>query len=174
MTFIRKRIQVQDMDRKQVLRKRKASDFKSAGFETGNVFILGLPGSGKSSLGAALAERLGLEFSEFGGGDHSELASLAAKGKQVVAVNGLELSSEIQEIVREQGMGFYLMVDFTTLAGRVPGMDSDPETGRPLMSDLYEAREPVLMSSVHFVLQGAKPLDQVLKDALERIGLAGR
>lgn len=174
MNFMRKKYHVKDEDRKVTFAKRAASDFKSPGFETGNVFILGLPGSGKTTLGKAIAERLELEFCEFSDGDQSELAALADRGGQVVAVNGLEISPETRAIVTGQGMAFYLLVDFTTLAQRGAGTDMDPETGRPAMSDMYENLEPVLMSCVHFVLQGAKSREEVLDDALERVGLAAR
>ncbi|MFW5863427.1 MAG: shikimate kinase AroL [Desulfohalobiaceae bacterium] len=122
-----------------------------------NIFLIGLRGSGKTTLGQALAQELKLEFldmdqvlqerfgqsiadfvqeygwQEFRRQEAGLLQEICSKKGQVVATGGgCVLLPENRQLLKEQGQVFYLMADVQTLASR---LHADPrQEQRPRFS----------------------------------------
>lgn len=158
--FIQKKIAVAEADRTRVHGARAPRPEGSGG---GAVFLLGVPGSGREELGRALAQRLGLPFFFYG-----EWSGDAA----VVAADERDLAGEgALERLRAAGTVFYVLNDVPGLASRLAGRRAGAETLRAEAGARLFAAEPLFMAALHFLIQGAKPVPELVEDVLERLRL---
>lgn len=118
---------------------------------TRSIVLVGMPGSGKSSIGRRLGQRLGLDFSdadteieaaanmtipelfqakgeaEFRKGEQKVIARLLDHGPQVIATGGgAFMSGETRARVREKGISIWLKADVETLLKRVKRKSNRP------------------------------------------------
>jgi shikimate kinase len=131
-----------------------------------NIFLVGLRGSGKTTLGRLVAERLALLFVDtddvivqqagesiakivskqgwdvFRSMEKEVLRDVCSRRGQVVATGGgVVLDSGNRELLETSGVVFYLMADIATLTQRLA---QDPKTDqRPALSGLAMAQELV-------------------------------
>jgi hypothetical protein len=78
----------------------------------------------------------------------------------------------VQPLIHGAGKVFYLMADTRLLSERVAGrkgMDDAEQLWRGLSARLAEV-EPTFYGVLHFILQGARSSDELVADALEKIG----
>jgi shikimate kinase len=136
----------------------------------GNVFFVGLRGSGKTTLGRLVAERLGRPFTDEP--DWKTLAGLAKQGGQVAAIAPELLAQDgVCNLLSRGGKVFYIMTDAATLAARL-GKPGDV----PLREELYEEStglEPLCMQALHFILQGASGVEVLVEDVIEKLAITG-
>lgn len=160
--FIRKKVEVAESGKVRIHGGRVPRPDRPAG---GAVFLLGVPGSGREELGRALAAQLGLPFLF-----HAEWSGEPA----VVAADDRDLAGEgAAERMRAAGTVFYLLDDVSGLAERLarrrPG--ESPGALRAEAGARLFAAEPGFMAALHFLLQGARPVPELLEDVLERLRL---
>jgi len=147
----------------------------------GNVFLVGMMGAGKTTLGKALAQRMGHEFIDtdrilvertgvpvatifeiegedgFRRRESSVLAEIAQRDGCVVATGGgIVLAEENRRVMRESGTVVYLRARLESLWER-----TRHDTTRPLLStpdprgtlaSLFEQREPLYREAAHVVV----------------------
>jgi hypothetical protein len=149
----------------------RRGDYADPWRETGNVILIGLPGSGRAELAGLLAERTGqpaLAPRDAG----AAVEALKGRGAIVVLEDRLVDHPEVRPLIHGAGKVFYLMADTRLLSGRVAGRDGladADETWRRLSARLAEV-EPVFYGVLHFILQGAQSPEELVDDALEKIG----
>lgn len=162
--FIRSKVEVANPDATMVrehgaLQARPCFDPKAS-----NIFLVGLRGSGKTTLGRLLAERLEMAFVDTdeevvrrAGQDIAAIVAsqgwegfrrleaqtlqriCAGKGQVVATGGGVVMDPDNRELLDTFGVTFYLMADIPILAQRLA---KDPNTGqRPALSDLALAQE---------------------------------
>lgn len=154
---IKKKVEVDEADKTAVYGPgnfvRPSPDAKPA-----NLFLVGLRGSGKTSLARLVAERAGLKLLDtdimveakagksiaeivreggweaFRDLESQALAEVCACTGQVVATGGgMVLRTQNRKLMRECGKTLYLMADVPTLAAR---LSADPdEARRPALTD---------------------------------------
>lgn len=154
--------------------------------DPGNVFLVGMMGAGKSTVGKALARRLGREFVDcdreivertgvpiatifeiegeagFRRRESAVLAELAARPGVVVATGGgAVLADGNRRLMRDHGTVVYLHADLDHLHER-----TRHDTGRPLLATgdrratlaaLLEARDPLYREAAHVVVESGTP-----------------
>jgi shikimate kinase len=147
----------------------------------GNLFLVGMMGAGKTTLGRALARRLGREFADtdkvlvertgvpvttifeiegeegFRRRESTVLAELAARDGLVIATGGGAILSEAnRELMRSHGTVIYLRARLENLWER-----TRQDTTRPLLqtpdprgtlSELLAAREPLYSDAAHVIV----------------------
>ncbi len=147
----------------------KAEAFR-ARLGTRSIVLVGMPGSGKSSIGRRLAQRLGLDFSdadteieaaanmsipeifqargeaEFRKGERKVIARLLEAGPQVIATGGgAFMNEDTRARVRERGVSIWLKADIETLLKRVKRKSNRPLLQNPdpegTLRNLLAARE---------------------------------
>lgn len=135
-----------------------------------SIVLVGMPGSGKSSIGRRLGQRLGLEFSdadaeieraanmtipelfqtkgeaEFRKGEQKVIARLLESGPQVIATGGgAFMNEDTRARIRERGVSIWLKADVDTLLKRVKRKSNRPllQTADPeaTLRNLLSARE---------------------------------
>jgi len=135
-----------------------------------SVVLVGMPGSGKSSIGRRLGQRLGLEFSdadaeieraanmtipelfqtkgeaEFRKGEQKVIARLLESGPQVIATGGgAFMNADTRVRIKEKGVSIWLKADVETLFKRVKRKSNRPllQNADPegTLRDLLAARE---------------------------------
>lgn len=133
------------------------------GGASGNLFFLGLEGSGGRELARASAERLGLEYAE--ASSSAELAALLARCSVAVAVTSPELGADPEAVqaMRACGKVFHLMGVAPILAKNLGRVDRLEEIAAQV-----ERFEPAFMSAAHFVIPPATPLGEALEDVAEK------
>lgn len=157
-----------------------------------NIVLTGMPGSGKSTLGEMLAQRLGREmietdevitreagmpirdiFSEYGERHFRDLESEVIK--RFSAENGLVISTGGGAVLREENIGALRLNGVIVFIDR-PLSDMRPSGDRPLSDDrnklnkLYEERYPVYRKTADIVVEtgGSKEVsEQKLWEALQ-------
>ena len=120
-----------------------------------SIVLVGMPGSGKSSIGRRLGQRLGLEFSdadaeieraanmtipelfqtkgeeEFRKGEQKVIARLLESGPQVIATGGgAFMNADTRARIRDKGISIWLKADIDTLFKRVKR-----KANRPLLQN---------------------------------------
>ena len=163
-----------------------------------SIFLVGYMGAGKSSVGAAVADRLGLRFVDldeeisrrlgapipeifvrngeatFRATEHDELARCAEMADIVVATGGGAFCSDSNRKVihRLGGVSVYLDLPWTVLRRRLARDHSD----RPMYDDtnqarqLFEERLPhYRCASVQVSLTGDEDLDEVAGRVVESL-----
>ncbi len=169
----------------------------SAETPPGNIYILGFMGSGKTSAGRRLAERLGWPFldldeeivlrsgmpvrdifisygeAHFRRLESEELKRAAAAVHTVIALGGGAFcSEENRKTVQSTGTSVWLDVPIETIIGRCEGDLSRPLfSGRCEMKDLFEYRRPAYaLADIRVQAGGLSPeavVERILA-ALER------
>jgi shikimate kinase len=116
-----------------------------------SIVLVGMPGSGKSSIGRRLGQRLALEFadadaeieraanmtipeffqskgeSEFRKGEQKVIARLLENGPQVIATGGgAFMNEDTRRRIRDQGVSIWLKADVETLLKRVKRKSNRP------------------------------------------------
>lgn len=147
----------------------------------GNVFLVGMMGSGKTTLGRSLAQRLELPFVDtdrvlvertgvpvatifeiegeegFRRRESTVLAELAEGEDRVVATGGgAVLSAENRALMRSRGTVVYLRARLEHLWERTRHDSSRPLLATPdpraTLAALLEARDPLYHESAHLVV----------------------
>ena len=151
-----------------------------------NIILIGLPGSGKTTVGRQLARRLGLSFADV---DHVIEARLGCsvreyfdrEGEQafrdleqkvvddltrdhqgVISTGGGSILREVnRQMLHDRGQVFYLRSSPEEVFRRLRH-----DTARPLLQvadplarlrNLYQERDPLYRETSHFVLETARP-----------------
>lgn len=116
-----------------------------------SIVLVGMPGSGKSSIGRRLGQRLGLDFAdadaeieqaanmtipelfqtkgeeEFRKGEQKVIARLLESGPQVIATGGgAFMNANTRARIREKGISIWLKADVETLFKRVKRKSNRP------------------------------------------------
>ena len=163
--------------------------FRALSAETGNVVLVGMPGSGKSAVGRAVAEALGRPFLDAdreivraagmeipeifaaqGEGAFRDLESrvLAELGKQsgcVIATGGGSvLREENYDALHQNGTIFWLQRDLNAL----------PRDGRPLsqgadLAAMYAARKPRYERFADHAVSNDGPLQDTVRQILDAV-----
>jgi shikimate kinase len=164
--------------------------------ELENIHLVGMPGSGKSSVGRGLARRLGLKFADadeeivartgvsiatifelegeegFRAREAQVLADLCARTGQVIATGGgAILRADNRERLRQRGVVVYLHASLDHLRQRTRRDTRRPllQTGDPaaVLAALLEKREPLYRELADVVVETGR--QSVGKLALEII-----
>lgn len=149
------------------------------------IALIGLPGSGKSTVGRQLARRLKLSFTD---SDHVIEQRLGCPIREYFEREGEERFRDVEEAVLDEltlqpgvlstGGGAVLRAanrEHLRTRGKVVYLKSTPEelfrrlrhdTQRPLLQvsdplqrlrDLYAARDPLYRETAHFVIETGRP-----------------
>lgn len=147
----------------------RREDYADSWKGTGNVVLVGLPGSGKAKLASLLAERTGQEVIS----PVDAVEAVAALGREktiVVLADELVEDDSVQPQIHGAGKVFYLMADSNTLSARVAERGgSDRESLWREMSARLAIMEPVFYSVLHFIMQATETPESLVEDALEKI-----
>lgn len=157
--FIRKKYDVENPEETAVHKLGgQAGDRERFSLQSGLLFLVGLRGSGKSTVGRAVADRLGLRFVDlddliekrvgktiarivqdsgweaFRTLEHAALEEVCATSGAVVAPGGgVVLDERNRALLESGGKIFYLMADVPVLKAR---LEKDPNfSQRPALSD---------------------------------------
>lgn len=157
-----------------------------------SIVLVGMPGSGKSSIGRRLAQRLGLDFAdadaeieraanmtipeffqtkgetEFRKGEQKVIARLLESGAQVIATGGgAFMNAETRARIREKGISIWLKADVETLLRRVRRKTNRPllQTADPeaALRDLLAAREATYAEADLCVTSCEVPHEEVVE-----------
>lgn len=148
-----------------------------------NVFLAGLPGSGKSALAEAAAEKLGLQYLDLveplekGGIEAVErnvIEIAQGSGGVFAALPAKALSSEIiREHVTASGALVYLMADMPLLIAR---FEDDPASakreGVEKEEDLrvqFARFEPVALGSAKAIVRAENAPEEVVADLVDKL-----
>lgn len=166
-----------------------------------SIVLVGMPGSGKSSIGRRLAQRLGLEFSdadaeieraanmtipelfqtkgeaEFRKGEQKVIARLLESGPLVIATGGGAFMNDLtRERIREKGISIWLKADVETLLKRVKRKSNRPllQTPNPeaTLRDLLAIREAVYSEADLFVTSSEVPHEEVVEAIVDLLETA--
>ena len=149
------------------------------------LILVGLPGSGKSTVGRQLARRLGLPFTDsdhvieqrlgcsirsfferegeqaFRDVEEAVLAELAQQDGVIATGGGAVLRPANREHLRAAGPVIYLRSTPEDVFRRVKHDKSRPllQVADPLkrLRDLYAARDPLYRETAHFVIETGRP-----------------
>ena len=165
--------------------------------QRGNLFLVGLPGAGKSTLGRMLARRLGLVFVDadaeletrlgvtiptifeiegeaaFRDREEAILASLVERSGIVLATGGgVVIRAENRTRLRSSGTVLYLHAEPSTLRERTRKSRHRPllNAADPLarLAELYAQRDPLYREVAHSVIESDR--ERVMRFALELEG----
>lgn len=150
----------------------KREDYADAWSDTGNIVLVGLPGSGKRALGELLAGRTGLSVCLPKSAEEAQEA-LGGEKKIVIISDELVGDETVQPLIHGSGKVFYLMADSNTLSSRVADSASDEEREQVWRdcSARLAVMEPAFYSVLHFILQAAQSPEEMVEDALEKIAM---
>jgi len=148
---------------------------------TGNIFLVGMMGAGKTTIGRSLARKLGLTFVDadkelvartgaavatifeiegeagFRKRESALLVELAAGENSVIATGGgVVLAGENRKVLRERGTVIYLRARVESLWERTRHDSSRPLLATPdpraTLATLLEQREPLYLEVAHLVV----------------------
>ncbi|MES9994538.1 hypothetical protein [Desulfovibrio aminophilus] len=164
MRFIQEKVDVAEPDKTRTHGSRPERPHRPEGV----VFLAGVAGSGRGDLGRLAAQRLGIPFRSYNGW------AAAGRDRAVVALDEADIELEGgPERVRSLGTVFYLMSGAPAVAERLlrehPGEDADSLRARA--AEHFFAAEPVFMSALHFLLQGFRPLEEQVRELLDKLRL---
>ena len=158
----------------------------------GNIFLIGMMGAGKTSVGRMLARRLGKSFFDsdhvieertgvripvifdiegeagFRARESAVLAELTALSDVVLATGGgAVLAPENREMLRSRGTVVYLRAAIKELLNRTRHDKNRPllQTADPRkrLTELYEARDPLYKDVAHVVVDtGSQSLSSLV------------
>ena len=152
----------------------------------GNIFLVGMMGAGKTTVGKALARRLGRDFIDcdrvivertgvpiatifeiegeagFRSRETAVLAELAMRQNAVIATGGgAVLAEENRRLMREHGTVVYLKAAIDHLHERTRRSKARPLLAagdrRATLTALLEAREPLYREVAHLVIESGTP-----------------
>jgi shikimate kinase len=152
----------------------------------GNIFLVGMMGAGKTTVGKALARRLGCDFVDcdreivertgvpiatifeiegeagFRSRETAVLAELAMRQNAVIATGGgAILAEENRRVMREHGTVVYLRAALDHLHERTRRSNTRPllATGdrRATLASLLEVRDPLYRDAAHLVIESGSP-----------------
>ncbi|BDQ39102.1 hypothetical protein SYK_34620 [Pseudodesulfovibrio nedwellii] len=170
--FINEQYDVQDADASKGFGKgEKREDYADAWKDTGNIILIGLGGSGKKALANLLGGRTGLVVVAPKG--VTEAVQVLGAGPRIIVLeDGLVEAAEVQALIHGSGKVFYIMVDSKILSERVADREGvgDTEALWREISARLAVMEPVFYSVLHFIMQGAQSPDELVDDAMEKIG----
>ncbi|MBG0790752.1 MAG: hypothetical protein H0S80_09670 [Desulfovibrionaceae bacterium] len=149
----------------------RREDYADAWQDTGNLILVGLRGAGKAELARLIGERTGLGVAVPETLEEA-VAALAPGGRIVVLGDELVGHDDVRPLIHGAGKVFYLMADTRLLSGRlaVRGEGADKEALWRGLSARLSLMEPVFYSVLHFILQASGTPEEMLDDALEKIG----
>ncbi|WP_243358025.1 hypothetical protein [Fundidesulfovibrio terrae] len=161
--IIRERFDVLEEDKSLTFRH---EDCAPIGGASGNLFFLGMEGSGIESLARDAAARLGLAPAE--AASAGEIEALLARSGQAVAVTNSALVEDaaLVSAMRASGKVFYLMSMPHVLAARL----DDPSRTGALAAELSRL-EPLFMNAAHFILSVDATPEEMLDDVAEKARL---
>ena len=135
------------------------------GGDSGNLFFIGMPGSGRKTLAGLSAARLGLALAE---ADCAEsLARILTGSNQAVAVTGVDLTAPgVASSLRASGKVFYLMCLAPLLAERMGDLSRLEE----LVPEV-ERLEPHFLAAAHFILPVDATQDEMIENVAEKARL---
>jgi len=149
----------------------RREDYADPWRETGNVVLIGLPGSGRSELARLLAGRT--DKGVLTPPDaRTAVEALQGQGAIIVLDDPLVDDPEVQPLVHGAGKVFYLMADTRLLSDRVAereGLEDAEALWRRLSARLAEV-EPTFYGVLHFILQATQRPEELVDDALKKIG----
>ena len=148
----------------------RREDYADVWRDTGNVVLVGLPGSGKAELAGLLAERTGAPVLTPVTGSEA-VEGLDASGAVIVLADELVEDPDVQPLIHGAGKVFYLMADSNTLSARVAERDGveDRESLWRDMSARLATMEPLFYGALHFILQAGGTMEEMVEDAMEKI-----
>lgn len=148
----------------------KREDYADPWTDSGNVVLVGLPGSGKAELAALLSKRLECPVQTPNTAEEA-VHALGGQKQIIVLSDNLVENAEVQPHIHGAGKVFYLLIDTNTLSRRLVSGDGDGEQERVWqeLSERLVVMEPVFYSVLHFILQATQGPDELLGDALEKI-----
>ncbi len=164
MRFIQKKVAVAEPDKTRTHGSRPVRPYRPDGI----VFLAGVAGSERGDLGRLASERLGIPFRSY-----KEWAE-AGRDRAVVALDEADIGLEGgPERVRSLGTVFYLMSGAPAVAERLlrEHPDEDADGLRVRAAEHFFAAEPVFMSTLHFLLQGFRPLEEQVRELLDKLRL---
>jgi shikimate kinase len=163
-----------------------------------NIVLIGMPGSGKSTVGVVLAKKLGFDFLDtdillskkegvplsdlivkHGYEDflmrENELGKSVKRNKTVIATGGsMPLSIEAMENLKQRSVTVYLKVSLSELNKRLPKNLSDRGVAAPdfySVEDIYNMRRPFYEKYADIIIDckgNADGVAQQIIDALEK------
>jgi len=163
-----------------------------------SIVIIGMPGSGKSSVGRKLAARLGVPFSdaddeietaagmridqiferfgeaEFRKGEQRVIARLLEQPVHVLATGGgAFLDSSTRALVRDKAVSVWLRADLATLLERTSRRDDRPllKEGAPgeVLARLLAERTPVYAEANITVDSDNRPAEETVNRILQAL-----
>jgi hypothetical protein len=152
----------------------RREDYADPWRETGNVVLVGLPGSGRGELARLLSGRTDKPVLTPPDA-RAAAAALRGQGAIIVLDDRLVDNPGVQPLIHGAGKVFYLLADTRLLSGRVAereGLEGDEaaeDLWRRLSARLAEV-EPTFYGVLHFILQGVQSPEELVDDALEKIG----
>ena len=157
--------------RKEFGKGERREAFADSWQDTGNVILIGLRGVGKAELARLIGERTGLAVVTPQTPSEA-VSALEPGGRIVVLGDELVEDGDVQPLIHGAGKVFYLMADSRLLSGRVAERESveDEEGLWRTLSARLAIMEPTFYSVLHFIMQGAQSPEEMLDDALEKIG----
>jgi shikimate kinase len=152
----------------------------------GNIYLVGMMGAGKTTVGKALARRLGREFVDcdreivertgvpiatifeiegeagFRRRETAVLAELAARENAVVATGGgAVLAEENRVLMRSNGTVVYLRAALEHLHERTRRSNARPLLSkgdrRATLASLLEERDPLYRETAHLTIESGSP-----------------
>lgn len=156
------------------------------------IVLVGMPGSGKSTIGRKLAQRLGLAFSDsdaevekaagmtvpqifetlgepaFREGERKVIARLLRSSRQILSTGGGAFMNEhTRAIIKNEAISIWLQADYDVLLERVLRTDDRPllRKGDPaiILRDLMNAREPIYAMADLTVRSENVPTDETTR-----------
>ena len=160
-----------------------------------NIFLIGMMGAGKSTVGKTLARRLGRAYFDcdhevvnrtgvsiatifeiegeegFRRRESAVLSDLAKHGNSVIATGGgAVIVAENRRLMREFGIVVYLHAALDRLYERTRRDSSRPLLAngdkRSTLSRLLETRDPLYRETAHLVLESGAPSAATLADRI--------
>ncbi|MEF2229947.1 MAG: hypothetical protein V3571_03380 [Pseudodesulfovibrio sp.] len=169
--LINERVDVEDADASRAFGKGvRREDYADTWRNTGNVVLVGLPGSGKAALAVILAGRTGAQVAVPGDAGGA-VSALAGTGSIIVLDDRLVEDPAVRPLIHGAGKVFYLMADSGTLSDRVAERDgiADREALWRGMSARLAVMEPVFCEVLHFIVPALGTPGDMAGDALEKI-----
>jgi len=158
-----------------------------------SIVLVGMPGSGKSSIGRRLGQRLGLDFSDadaeieaaanmtipeifqsrgeadFRKGEQKVIVRLLENGPQVIATGGgAFMNADTRARIKEKGISIWLKADVETLLKRVKRKSNRPllQNADPegTLRNLLAAREAAYAEADLTITSCEVPHENVVED----------